>query len=103
MTIKGTKKASRKNPKKREKNRKNPTSFFYSKTNPDHDRKPTFEQKKRSRSRPTAKSQSRWAVVFVLVSANKTLVSLHFVPFYIVPGHSVPVISSPGKLLTTEP
>jgi hypothetical protein len=40
------------------KNRKKRTTFFNPETDPDPDRKPTFQQKKQSRSRPTAKSQS---------------------------------------------
>jgi hypothetical protein len=45
MAVKATKKAFRKktkNPKKHEKNRE---TFFYTKTDPDPDRKPTFQQK----------------------------------------------------------
>jgi hypothetical protein len=36
---------------------------FNQKTELDYDRKPTLNKKKRSRSRLTAKSQSRWALM----------------------------------------
>jgi hypothetical protein len=46
---------------------KKTNDFFNPETDPDPDQKPTFEQKTRSRSRPTAKSQFRRALLHTLL------------------------------------